>query len=427
MQHHNKLVFGFIGMLIAGPPGLVIGLLIGHRFDKKRMRRRIAARFAATPDGVAAAVVVLAAKVAKADGRACEDEVAALRRMLDLPPDDVPRVAEMWREARETSAGYSPYAEHLVRIYGDDRGSLRRILAVLYRVAEADGHVSSSEQWILDDLARIFQVSAPAYPAEPIVGGASATGIERAHRFMFDARTMEQPHLGLKGSGDGLLARLEEKIRAIAARPWGRPALAAAAGGLGWFFVGEVLDVEALLGFGEIIVPATAAAAAAGGTLYALPKPRSPLDELAAMARAAKVDPDLVVATIQETDAKLSAIDRAAAPLEPDIHGRVEAICGQAKAILDCLRRDPREVGRSRPFLDHYLTATLDIVQRFGALRSRQGGGERVEAVRGKLEGLLTDIESVFRKHLDSSVADDTRQLEISIDSLQRMIRSEGA
>lgn len=36
MKEHSKLVGGFLGFLLAGPPGLFLGILIGHFFDKTR-------------------------------------------------------------------------------------------------------------------------------------------------------------------------------------------------------------------------------------------------------------------------------------------------------------------------------------------------------------------------------------------------------
>ncbi len=417
-------------MMIAGPFGLVIGVLIGHKLDKKRMRRRIARHFASTPDGIAAAVVVLAAKIAKADGRVSEDEVTALRRLLAVPPEDVPRIAALWREARATSAGYTPYAEHLARLYRDEPEMLRRILAVLHAVAEADGFISASERWVLDDLARIFgvppAVDTPA-PLHDLLRGASGPGVERAYRMIFDGRAMERPHQGLRGSRDSLTARLEEGVRDISMRPWGRPLLAAGAGVAGAALAGGYLPLEGLFAYSEALLTGAAAVGSGAAAYLALPKPRSPLDKLAVMARAAQVDPDLVVATVQETGAKLSAIADTAAPLDVPIRERIEAICGHAREILDGLRRDPRQVGRARPFLDHYLTATLDVVRRFAGLRARQGGAERTDELGGRLETLLNDIDAMFRRHLESSVADDSRDLEVSIDSLQRMIRSEGA
>lgn len=430
MFHRGKIIGGVIGMMIAGPFGLVIGVLIGHKLDKKRMRRRIARRFASTPDGIAAAVVVLAAKLAKADGRVSEDEVAALRRLLAVPPEDVPCIAALWREARATSAGYAPYAEHLARLYRYEPEMLRRILAVLHAVAEADGVVSASERWVLDDLARIFgvaPVAGPALPLHDLLRGATGAGVERAYRMIFDGRAMDRPHQGLRGSGQSPTARLEEGVRDIAMRPGGRPLLAAGAGVAGAVLAGATLPLEGLFAYSEALLTGAAAVGSAAAAYVALPKPHSPLDELAAMARAARVDPDLVVATVQETAAKLTAIAETAAPLDPPIRDRVEAICGHAREILDGVRRDPRQVGRARPFLDHYLTATLDVVQRFAGLRARQGAAGRAEELGGRLEALLGDIEAMFRRHIDSSAADDSRELEVSIDSLQRMIRSEGA
>lgn len=425
-----KLIGGFIGLMMAGPIGLAIGVLIGHKLDKKRRRRLIASRYADRPEGVAAAVVVLAAKLAKSDSLVSAEEVQTLRRLLRVPDEEVGRMAALWREARINASGYTPYAEHLARLYRHQPAVLQAVLAVLRDVAAADGVIDASERWILDDIAGIFGVAAPTFPARPLdelLRPASAADIDRAYGTMFDGRVMEQPHLGLKGSDRSLTARLEEAVQQIAARPWARPLLSGGAAAGAAVFVGAYMPVAELFAYSGAILPAAAAAAAGGATFAALPKPRSLADEIAAMARAANVDPDLVAATIQETQAKLAAIERAVAALDPAIRQRVAAICGQAKTIIENLRDDPRDVGRARPFLDHYLTATLDVVQRYAGLQGKPGGGERAGAVHAKLEALLVDIEAIFRKHHESSLADEGLKLEVSIDSLQRMIRSEGA
>ena len=73
----------------------------------------------------------------------------------------------------------------------------------------------------------------------------------------------------------------------------------------------------------------------------------------------------------------------------------------------------------------HYLDATHDVVRRFADLRTRGADGERFDPVFEKLRPLLADLETLFRKHYERGLADEALELDVSIESLQRMVRSE--
>lgn len=418
MSWRGKIVGGVAGMMIAGPVGLVVGILIGSKWDKKHERKALAARW--SDEGVAAAVVVLAAKLAKADELVTADEVAVFRRLLNVPPDSVERVAALWREARETPSGYEPYARHLAQVYAQDPAMLKRILSVLRAVAEADQIITPGERWMVEDIARIFGLGTDWGPVtvEPL----PYAHLDEAARGLFEGGSMDEPHLGL---GQGIATRMESLGRELLLQPWLRP-LVAIGSGLGTAMMVAFSDLAAgLFAFSEPALATLAGAIVAVGTQAALPRPPGANDEIFAAARAARLDPEEVLRAIQECAAAIERVESAAAPLTGPVADKARAICALGRQIVEGMRRDPRDVARSKPFLAHYLEATLDVVRRWADLKAKAPSGGRAAAVLAKLEPLLADIEGLFRKHYDHAVADDALELDVTIESLQRMIKSE--
>ncbi|MBF0391912.1 MAG: 5-bromo-4-chloroindolyl phosphate hydrolysis family protein [Alphaproteobacteria bacterium] len=418
MRYRGKIVGGVVGMMIAGPIGLVVGVLIGGKWDKKHARKALAARW--SDEGVAAAVVVLAAKLAKADDLVTADEVAVFRRLLNVPPASVDRVAALWREARETPSGYEPYARHLAQVYGRDQDMLKRILNMLRAVAEADQIITPGERWMIEDIARIFGLGTDwgAVTVEPL----PYTHLDEAARGLFGGGGMDEPHLGL---GQNLATRIESLGRQLLLRPWLRP-LVAIGSGLGTAMMVAVSDIAVgLFAFSEPALATLAGAIVAVGAQTALPRPPGANDEIFEAARAAHLDPEEVLRAIAECEAAIKRVEAAAAPLTGPVANKAKAICALGRQIVEEMRSDPRDVARSKPFLAHYLEATLDVVRRWADLKSKAPSGGRAASVLAKLEPLLDDIEGLFQKHYDHAVADDALELDVTIESLQRMIKSE--
>ena len=54
------------------------------------------------------AVIVLGAKMAKADGRVTRDEVAVFRRIFHIPPAEMKEVGKLFNAAAEDATGFEP-------------------------------------------------------------------------------------------------------------------------------------------------------------------------------------------------------------------------------------------------------------------------------------------------------------------------------
>jgi DnaJ like chaperone protein len=105
-----------------------------------------------------AAIVALAAKMAKADGVVTSDEVAVFRRNVQIPEGEERNVDRLFRLAQQDVAGFESYAERIARLFQDDPAFLADILDVLFRIAAADGIVHEYELGFLARVGEIFGI-----------------------------------------------------------------------------------------------------------------------------------------------------------------------------------------------------------------------------------------------------------------------------
>ncbi len=176
---------------------------------------------------------------------------------------------------------------------------------------------------------------------------------------------------------------------------------------------------------GEFALSLILAAVGYFGILLLLPKPRRLADELAHIAVEIGMEGAELAELIQTSTAKIAAIREVNADLPGAPHDRIERIAGWAERIIAGFREDPEDVHRSWNFLYHYLDATLEIVRQYRELR-RKEGGEKVRAVLDKSEATLSEIENVFQRQYQRNLDNEALSLDVDLDVLRRMMRSEG-
>ena len=114
--------------------------------------------------GFTIAVIALGAKMAKADGAVNRAEVAAFRRIFQIPPEEEANAARVYNLARQDVAGYQAYARKIAGLFhkegqplcADDRNVLVDILEGLFQIAMADGSYHPQEEAFLAEVAQIF-------------------------------------------------------------------------------------------------------------------------------------------------------------------------------------------------------------------------------------------------------------------------------
>lgn len=163
MSIFGKLIGGAAGFMVGGPIGLMIGVLAGHLVDHAARRAFSTGEAEAGPATVetrqaafAVALVVLAAKMAKADGVVTRDEILAFRRVFRIPEEEEAEVGRIFNAARQEAVGFEPYAHQIAGMFRASPAVLEELLLALAVIARADGRIHDAERRYLTDIARIF-------------------------------------------------------------------------------------------------------------------------------------------------------------------------------------------------------------------------------------------------------------------------------
>ncbi|MEJ0060055.1 MAG: molecular chaperone DjiA [Terricaulis sp.] len=109
--------------------------------------------------GFTAAVIGLAAKMAKADGDATESELRAASQVFRPPPGEESAFRRAFAIAKQTVLGYDSYARQIGRKYRARPCLLEDVLDGLFHIAAADGNVTDAEIAYLATVAEHFGFS----------------------------------------------------------------------------------------------------------------------------------------------------------------------------------------------------------------------------------------------------------------------------
>ncbi len=157
MSIWGSLIGGMIGFSLGGPFGMLLGSLIGGKIS--RAKGSINNSFAQPQQIFALSLIVLSAKLSKADGQVCKEELIAVKDKLKIPENEIDQVGKIFNKAKNESTGYKPYAEQIAQIYRGNLNVLEEVINILFYIAEADGNISQAELVMIEDIARIFGLS----------------------------------------------------------------------------------------------------------------------------------------------------------------------------------------------------------------------------------------------------------------------------
>ncbi len=157
----GKILGGAAGFALGGPLGALIGAAAGHAVDKMREPAQDGVADDATKKiAFTIAVVVLGAKMAKADGQVTRDEISAFKEIFRVPPHEMKNVGRLFNRARSDADGFEPYARQIGRMFRDNPAVLAELLDGLFHIARADGTVTPDELEFLEQVAHIFGLDA---------------------------------------------------------------------------------------------------------------------------------------------------------------------------------------------------------------------------------------------------------------------------
>lgn len=108
---------------------------------------------------VAAALVGLGAKMAKADGRVRTEDIAAFKRVFQGSTENDAGIARFFDLARQTTLGYERYARIIARKFRARPAVLEDVMDGLFHIALADSIITEDEQLYLKTVSDIFGFS----------------------------------------------------------------------------------------------------------------------------------------------------------------------------------------------------------------------------------------------------------------------------
>jgi len=160
MSIWGSLIGGMVGFSLGGPFGMLLGSLIGGKISRARSGSTGNFGAFAQPQQIfALSLIVLSAKLSKADGQVSKEELIAVKDKLKIPENEIEQVGKIFNKAKEESTGYEPYAQQIAKIYKNNPNVLEEVINILFYIAEADGNVSKSELDMMQNIARIFGLS----------------------------------------------------------------------------------------------------------------------------------------------------------------------------------------------------------------------------------------------------------------------------
>lgn len=183
-QIKGKLTGGLLGLIAGGPFGAALGFIIGHVYDNRRDLgwNPLSNLVDSTSDfsgnvkqaNFTIGVIVLGAKMAKADGRVTRAEIEAFKRVFQVSPAQEDKVGILFNRARTSAAGFEPYAFQLASSFKETPKVLEEILGGLFIIGAADNAgLSPAEIRFLKRVAVIFGFSSQDFARVAVRSGVS--------------------------------------------------------------------------------------------------------------------------------------------------------------------------------------------------------------------------------------------------------------
>ena len=155
----GKIIASATGFALGGPIGALLGGAAGHALDKFKTKEKLPEELALKQIGFTIGVIVLSAKMAKADGKVTKSEIKAFKEKINVPDNEIKNVARLWDQAKKTTDGFEVYAKQLSNLLEKKSSVLEELLNLLVIIAEADGKITNLEKIYLKEVSNIFGFS----------------------------------------------------------------------------------------------------------------------------------------------------------------------------------------------------------------------------------------------------------------------------
>ena len=154
MSIWGKIIGGTTGFALGGPLGAIIGMMIGGSFDRSARKFSSSNQISQQQkkNVFALCIIVLSAKIAKADGQVTKDEIYTFKEKFNIQSEEMSEVSKIFNEAKKSSFGFKNIADQVGNLFSDNKVLLEQLL-----IAEADGVTSMNEVEILRSISQSFQ------------------------------------------------------------------------------------------------------------------------------------------------------------------------------------------------------------------------------------------------------------------------------
>ncbi len=158
MTWFGKIMGGSVGFMFGGPIGALIGASLGHSLIDDKARAGYAEQGRLTGQEQRQAVFFTATfamlgKMAKADGRVCDDEINVIRSFmrdkLRLDATTQQFAMGVFNEAKDNNTPFEDYARQLGQVFQSEQQLRMMFFEMLFTVALADGVLHPAEEKIL--------------------------------------------------------------------------------------------------------------------------------------------------------------------------------------------------------------------------------------------------------------------------------------
>ena len=158
MSVWGKIIGATAGFALGGPIGAMLGIMVGGSFDRtaKRLKNSNQIPNSDKQKIFALSIIILSAKIAKADGEVTKDEIYAFKEKFNIPKSEMSEVGRIFNEAKKTKNGYQEIADQVGLLFLDNKILLEELLNNLFYIAESDGSTSDDEIKILKSISISF-------------------------------------------------------------------------------------------------------------------------------------------------------------------------------------------------------------------------------------------------------------------------------
>ncbi len=240
----GKLFGGTVGFMFGGPLGMIAGIAFGHMFDKAgtagtTYTQQDTGRFYTTQDREQMIFFVgafsMLARIAAADGSVSASErqkvIEFIRRDLRLGYQEEEVALKVFDTALQGNGTFDQFASQFYQNFSHATNILQLMIDIFYRVAAADGNISSAEEAMIRRAAGIFHLpnsfvdavcnqyggcstaSDRSYAVLNLTRNATDEEVKRAFRKM--SIEFHPDTLAAKGMGEEFLPRATAKFREI--------------------------------------------------------------------------------------------------------------------------------------------------------------------------------------------------------------------